>query len=153
MRNIQEILSGGSAVLEAMLREAFEAGKAEAAAEMRAKMAAMIDSVAGAVAANVSAIPPYPPTVTMTSAIPYPEPRAAPGTVKPTILRLIEESVFFGMSTDELIAKTGFKPNSVRGTVSALQSDNAIYKEGDRWFSAQQILAANSPEKDKGAVE
>jgi predicted Rossmann fold nucleotide-binding protein DprA/Smf involved in DNA uptake len=69
-----------------------------------------------------------------------PEGRATPGTVKPTVLRIIEESSG-GMTAAEIVQKTGFKPNSVRGTLHSLNKDEAIISVAGRWMAAQRILA------------
>jgi hypothetical protein len=61
--------------------------------------------------------------------------RAPSGTVKPTIKTLIENAQT-GILTSEIIEKTGFKENSVRGTLSALKAENFAYRKGDLWFKA-----------------
>jgi hypothetical protein len=67
----------------------------------------------------------------------WPDGRLAPGTVKPTILKLITNATK-GMTTDEIAKHTGFKPNSVRGTLSALAKEEAITKTGNQWFAARR---------------
>jgi hypothetical protein len=139
MRRLGDILSDGSASLEALLKEAFDAGKAEAAAEMRAKMAVVIDNVSG----GSTDTPPHEASskaAKLLASVPtqVSEGRATPGTVKPHIISLISQAGSNGISTDELISVTGFKPNSVRGTVSTLQIENTIRRVGNRWVSAAQ---------------
>jgi hypothetical protein len=149
MRRLSDILSDGSASIEVLLKEAFEAGKAEAAAEMRAKMTAVLDSVAGSADASRNTPSGVSPRLAVAivaddimSRVAAPERRAVPGTVKPEIIRLIRESGSEGVSTEDLISRTGFKPNSVRGTVSTLQLEHTIQKMGNRWVSADLIEAA-----------
>jgi predicted HTH transcriptional regulator len=50
--------------------------------------------------------------------------KAPPGTVRPAIVKMIEESS--GVSTDEILTATGFKENSVRGTLSTLKKEGKI---------------------------
>ena len=132
MRTLKDILASGSASIEALLKEAFEAGKAEASSEMRARISAAIDiaTLSGPLA-TTSALPPLEQPAS-------PEGRASPGTVKPALLSLIKHAGSDGITTDELVDYTKFKPNSVRGTISTLHGEHAIRKVGDRWVSADQ---------------
>lgn len=63
------------------------------------------------------------------------EGRAAPGTVKPAVRNFIS-SRHDGVTIDEIIAGTGVKPNSVRGTLYSLQEDGDIERRGEKWFPA-----------------
>ncbi|EJJ24617.1 hypothetical protein [Rhizobium sp. CF142] len=59
--------------------------------------------------------------------------RAAPGTVKPAILKLIQEHPE-GLSKSQIVMMTGIKPNSVRGTLWSLNKEGHIKKSGrDLW--------------------
>lgn len=65
--------------------------------------------------------------------------RVAPGTVKPELIRRIENSLE-GVTTEALIDETGFKPNSVRGTLSTLHiTDKVITKLGNKWISRKHF--------------
>lgn len=60
--------------------------------------------------------------------------RAAPGTVKPAILKLIKEHPD-GLSKSQIVNLTGIKPNSVRGTLWSLNQEGVIGKGGrDLWI-------------------
>ena len=59
--------------------------------------------------------------------------RAALGTVKPRVLELVSRDT--GASVPEIEA-IGIKPNSIRGTLYALQKDGIIQRRGDRWYAA-----------------
>ncbi len=159
MRQLSDIISDGNAATEALLKEAFEAGKAAAAAEMRAKMAAVIDMVEGkgtftkpgprgldVGSIGVGAIVGSPLISAPSSALL--EGRATPGTVKPAIVSLIKQAGGNGITTDELIEITNFKPNSVRGTVSTLHTEKTIRRIGDRWIAAENYEGseAEAPE-------
>ena len=72
--------------------------------------------------------------------------RVAPGTVKPTIMRLIEESSGLGISTNEIINKTGFKENSVRATLTTLGNDGFAERRGDRWIKRDEAPSNKSEE-------
>lgn len=60
-------------------------------------------------------------------------PKASPGTVKPTVLNLIETSNG-GMRTDTIITTTGFKENSVRAAVSALMAEGKIRRAANGFW-------------------
>jgi hypothetical protein len=62
--------------------------------------------------------------------------KAAPGTVKPGILRILEESP---LSTEQIIKLTGFKENSVRGTLSTLLKAGEIERDGSLWKKKASI--------------
>ncbi len=72
--------------------------------------------------------------------------RAAPGTVKPTILSIIANSQN-GMLTREVVSATGFKPNSVRGTLWTLRSEGSIEKaDSGRWVATPSVREAAKSE-------
>jgi len=74
--------------------------------------------------------------------------RATPGTVKPTIMRLVEEETVLseGITTNEIIRRTGIKSNSVRATLTHLRIDNVVEQIGDRWLSKTAAPANESEE-------
>ena len=156
MRDISEIIKDGSDALERLLREAFDAGVAHGRHSAVAEVRAKFDTILGGPAIpqptfTLEAEPGHfaisgaPAEVAVT--------RAAPGTVKPTILRTVIDANFSGITTEELIERTGFKATSVRGTVSTLQMDGAIKKIAGRWYSAESLLANDGTETNKGSVE
>lgn len=74
--------------------------------------------------------------------------RAAPGTVKPAIEKLVKESA--GITMQEIVERTGFKLNSVRGTLYTLKSEGSVDKWGEQWFPAkkdEQVLVEKIPEE------
>ena len=68
--------------------------------------------------------------------------RARAGTVKPAIKILIENATG-GISASEIVARTGFKENSVRGTLATLKSENFAERRGDLWILLQNERLAN----------
>lgn len=64
------------------------------------------------------------------------EGRATPGTVKPAIEKLVLESS--GLTMQEIVERTGFKYNSVRGTLYTLKSEGIVDKWGEQWFPAKK---------------
>jgi hypothetical protein len=137
--------------------EAFEAGRAqgkrEASSEVRAKLEGFIYSIdaldiCGAAAEIGSStlreneVPPQ----RISSDTPahhqmiaerghYAIGRATPGTVKPALASIIATSSV-GVTTETIIARTGFKENSVRGTLHSLRTEGKIEKKGNLWFPA-----------------
>jgi hypothetical protein len=171
MRNIDDIISEATGAIGALLDEAFEAGKAagkvEAAAELRRKMAAVIDSVGQAIPGDIGAATPVSRPIvndvtaspsleySTANAQPASEGRATPGTVKPTIIRIIAESPD-GLSQDDIIQMTGFKPNSVRGTLHTLHTEKAIARHMGRWFTSSasgENAASNPPAEAENPIE
>ena len=64
------------------------------------------------------------------------EGRAPVGTVKPAIKVLIENAAN-GIRATQIIEKTGFKENSVRGTLAALKAEGFAQRRGERWFRSK----------------
>lgn len=137
-RTIDQIKASASASFDQLLSEAFEAGRVigrgEAASELRNKLADFLD--VEPVAAG--------PIIMEHQA----GGRATPGSVKPTILNLIIENP--GLSQDEIQQKTGFKPNSVRGTLWTLSAqDKAIHKVSGYWYPGpEKEEPAGTPSQD-----
>jgi hypothetical protein len=143
MRDIKSIVSEAIETLHPLLEEAFEAGRTvgrqEAAAELKTKIAAVLapDLLTGAL--SDLKLPPMPKAASDDAT------RVTPGTVKPTILRLIRESGR-GLTTQEITTRTGFKPNSVRGTLWTLRKEGAVVHKGDHWAATADPQAV-----DRGA--
>jgi hypothetical protein len=68
--------------------------------------------------------------------------KVPPGTVKPAILDLIETSN--GIRTDTIITTTGFKENSVRGTLSALMAEGKIKRAANGFWVKNAEAPANA---------
>lgn len=140
-RTIDQIKTDAGKSLEQLLTEAFEAGRVvgreESAAEFREfrnKLAHILDAEpvqAGPIAMEHQA-----------------GGRATPGSVKPAILNLIIANP--GLSQDEIQQKTGFKPNSVRGTLWTLSAqDKAIHKVSGYWYPGpEKEEPAGTPSQD-----
>jgi DeoR/GlpR family transcriptional regulator of sugar metabolism len=73
--------------------------------------------------------------------------KAPPGTVRPAIVKMIEQSP--GVSTEQILAATGFKENSVRGTLSTLHKEGKITRNAQGYWikkleaSAEQLAEAS----------
>jgi len=71
--------------------------------------------------------------------------KAPPGTVKPAILHMIENSP--PLLTEQIISQTGFKENSVRGTLSALYKGGKIERtSGGLWTKKHKVPSAETEE-------
>lgn len=126
MRDIQKMISDAADALRPLIEEAFAAGKDEGRREAADEFKAKIGAILGEESA-----PSKPSTPSVTGA-PDEEARAPSGTVKPAVLRLIRESQG-GITTTEITRLTGFKHNSIRGTLWGLQKEGKITKRGNRW--------------------
>jgi len=132
VRTLDIIISSSAEAQRSLLREAFEAGRAmgreEAAADLRAKISGLLGSDIAVVTATVT-----PATVSAAPPVGS-DKRATSGSVKPTITRIIAEAAEAGLTTEDVVSTTGFKPNSVRGTLWALGNEGIAVKRNGRWF-------------------
>ncbi len=64
--------------------------------------------------------------------------RATQGSVKPTIERMIVEAESAGVTLEEIISLTEFKPNTVRGTLWKICLEGLATKRGRRWFLVEK---------------
>jgi hypothetical protein len=104
---IDTILSRATSDIRKLLEEAFEAGRNE----MRGELSALL---MGGDTAHTTTVAPS-----------QGEGRAPAGTVKPTIKALIMNTPS-GIRASQIIEKTGFKENSVRGTLSTLKDEGFL---------------------------
>ena len=77
--------------------------------------------------------------------LPQAEGKLPPGTVKPTILKLVMDTPG-GLPTEEIIAKTGFKENSVRGTLSGLLKLGQVFRSGKNWVANAEASSVEAEE-------
>lgn len=151
--DINLIVSSATAALRPLLQEAFDAGRAagreEASNELRAKLSEVLGTPRPSVISE---------SMPMTAAAPLAPGqsgagRAAPGTVKPTIRRVISEHAD-GLTTEGITLLTHFKPNSVRGTLHTLMQDGDIERRGNKWFPSlsKNETAGDAPQQDAPAV-
>jgi predicted Rossmann fold nucleotide-binding protein DprA/Smf involved in DNA uptake len=101
-------------------------GREEASADLKAKIAGLL-----------SGEPPKTIKLVASDLLVGSDKRAVSGSVKPTIERMIAESGRKGVTAEEILKATGFKPNSVRGTLWTLGSNGFAVKRNGRWVSAE----------------
>jgi hypothetical protein len=107
--------------------QGFAAGKQEAGQEL-------LQFVASMNTANIPVL--YDVTMEGTAALSNESDKQPPGTVKPAVLKAIQDSST-GLSIRQIEQKTGFKYNSIRGTVWLLQKEGLVVKgEGNLWVAA-----------------
>lgn len=126
--SIDNIISRATQDIYKLLEEAFEAGRND----MRRELLAVLSHPEPS-----SDIAPRGKLPDLDIAAQNVLARAASGTVKPTIKALIENAKN-GILTSEIIEKTGFKENSVRGTLSTLKADGFADRRGDLWFLSKR---------------
>jgi hypothetical protein len=119
--NIENILSRTAQELRKLIDEAYEAGRVD----MKRELAAFLAD------GNTPLIK---RTVSLAASS---EVRAQAGTVKPAIKALIENANN-GIPASDIIEKTGFKENSVRGTLSALKTEGFAERRGELWFPSRK---------------
>lgn len=140
--NIENIMSRATDGVRELLKEAYEAGRAKGREDIRRNLLSVLTN-----AEQPSDIAPRGGTPELDLAAQKTLPRATSGTVKPTIKTLIENAKD-GILTSEIIEKTGFKENSVRGTLSTLKAEGFADRRGDLWFISQRkdpLAEANGP--------
>ncbi len=59
--------------------------------------------------------------------------RAPSGSIKPKIAELVYNGAL-GITAREIVDITGFKPNTVRGTLWTLRREGLIAKKGEGWY-------------------
>jgi hypothetical protein len=121
---IDHIASPALDTLRAALRKAFEAGRAAEREAMKTQLLAVLTEAPDSVAARGHIAE---QTVN--------DVRAQPGTVKPAIKDIIVNAAD-GIRASQIIAQTGFKDNSVRGTLASLKAEGVAVRRGDLWFPA-----------------
>jgi hypothetical protein len=149
MADFEQVEKGATDAVKLALRNAYEAGVAagyaKASEEIRARLSNVFSEVvfpSGSVITNATVNPDQRGE----------EMREAPGTVKPTLLKLVTDSPQ-GISTKELIARTGFRANTTRGTLWSLRTqEKQIHKVGNKWFPGPESESAESTEQ-KGTPE
>ena len=128
---LSEIVEELRPKLAAVLRTAFERGERKSVEYYETNIA-QVTRVLREMSAKITA-PRTDIPVGIDSLTPPSAERASQGTVKPRILELVSREM--GTSISEL-ERIGFKPNSIRGTLYALQKEGKIQKRGDRWYAA-----------------
>jgi hypothetical protein len=108
--DLDKIISASSETLRPLIEKAFELGYDAAVAEMKTKLADLT---------------PLNPNEESSG-------RAKSGSVKPAIRQMIVETNV-GLTLDEIVKATGFKPNSVRGTLWTLSREGLAVKHKNRW--------------------
>ena len=145
MRAIEDIVSD----ILGLLHEAHELGKDEGAAEMRANLAAFLqggERPAPNSTRNGSSVETH---VMGNVADDARKDKAQKGTVKPGIIKLINDTPT-GLTQDEIIEKTGYKSNSVRGTLYTILTEGLVERRSGRYYP-KSPEALNIQPNDTGA--
>jgi hypothetical protein len=120
---LEKIEAKAASDIGVRLKEAYDLGRDDMRRELMVVLGAPVSTTGGSLGAN---------DVRRTDA------KAPPGTVRPVILAMIKRAD--GLLTEQILKETGFKENSVRGTLSTLQKQGEIERAAGRWI-----------EKSKGA--
>jgi hypothetical protein len=132
---LNNLSARATADIESLVRKAYEMGREDMRREL---MALLSPSARGGVEATTPTSYGYDAAVATAPA------KAPPGTVRPAILKMIETSP--GVSTEQILTATGFKENSVRGTLSTLHKERKIARNAEgQWIvwiktAADQLL-------------
>lgn len=104
----------------------FQAGYEKSTLEMR-------NRIAGVLSEPAQGIVPPPSSGGRLAGIPLPERRAPRGSVRPTVVKALEEYGEPGLTALEIAIRTGANENSVRGMLNALAHEGVTEKRGDLW--------------------
>jgi hypothetical protein len=132
-KELTDIMADTAEGFEAVLRRAFEAGRIhgrrQAARAFRERLMRVVDPDL-----EEEGLAPDAQSSGAPTAVEQPSgARAVPGSVKPAVERTVRDNP--GLTTEQIQARTGFKINSVRGTLWALSAqDKTIEKREGRWF-------------------
>jgi hypothetical protein len=129
---LEKISSGAAADIARLIREAYDLGRGD----MRRELMALLSPASGDTVSVVGEV--HVPNIATARA----STKAPPGTVRPAILKMIEQSP--GVSTEQILAATGFKENSVRGTLSTLVKEGRIERHLKTWMAKRFEGVANS---------
>lgn len=152
---LDAIVLDATSALRPLLERAFEAGRAvgrrEATTELRARLSDAIGPIMSqneilelarqGDGAGVSVFDSMPTNQASS--------RAAPGTVRPAILALVQSHPQ-GIRREDIERLSGVKGNSVRGTLYNLQKDGFVMRRGRHWLAAPQ---KNEPVDVKSAAD
>jgi hypothetical protein len=121
---IEYLLSRGAHSVRKLLEEAYEAGRAKEREDMKRELTTFLSR------GNEAQPTVARPAVNSNG-------RATSGTVKPAIKELIEKAPN-GIRASDIIERTGFKDNSVRGTLAALRAEGFAERHGELWVLSQR---------------
>jgi hypothetical protein len=145
---LETIIQSAEASIRRLLIAAFEAGektgRETAAKELASEMAGFVANISKSLgrAPDAALASDGDRSRRQTSHPPVMADRAAPGSVKPVILKIIKHSEGTGKTLREIERETGFKYNSVRGTLWQLQQNGEIEKVGDEYRARPQKIGA-----------
>jgi predicted Rossmann fold nucleotide-binding protein DprA/Smf involved in DNA uptake len=134
---LEKLASTATADIARLLKEVYDMGRED----MRRELMALLSPERGGAVALVEEV--HVPNIANART----STKAPPGTVRPAILKMIEQSP--GVSTDQILAATGFKENSVRGTLSTLHKEGKIARNAQGYWikkleaSAEQLAEAS----------
>jgi hypothetical protein len=153
LRTLDSIIAASAEALRPLLQEAFEAGRGvgrgEAAADLKAKIVGLLSIADQSATTDTEELIITPDLAAVAS-----NGRAAQGSVKPTIARMIVDGAQAGVTSEEITTRTGFKPNTVRGTLWTLGNEGLAVKRGGRWYpvDGDQLALDRVPEGEAEAV-
>ena len=120
---LAKLADSAAANTASLMREAYEMGRDDMRRELAALLAPSREggNASPTIGGHGGAI------------IPRTSAKAPPGTVRPAILNIIMNSG--GLQTEQIIRATGFKENSVRGTISTLAKEGKIERRLNGWIA------------------
>jgi hypothetical protein len=134
--SIERLASRASADIARLLEEAYNIGRED----MRLELVTLLSPSRGNDNANIGEASVIGGTPSLRTAE-----KAPPGTVKPRILKIIEDAPS-GLRTEQILSVTGFKENSVRGTLSNLSKEGKIERRGEYWIKKTEAPASEPAE-------
>jgi hypothetical protein len=128
---IEYLLSRATQSVRKLLEEAYAAGRAKEREDMKRELTTFLSR------GNEAQVTVARPAINSNG-------RAPSGTVKPAIKELIEKAPN-GIRASDIIKTTGFKDNSVRGTLAALRAEGFAERHGELWVLSQRKGSLGGP--------
>ena len=136
MAEFETIMNDATATMRRLLRAAYEAGleagRKEGSAELRSKLAAIIETDIEPAKLSLA-----PGQDEIDGPVDADADRAPHGSVKPAVLEYVQRNPH-GLTANEISERTGIKYNSVRGSLWKLGKERAVYKHGENWFPTSE---------------
>jgi len=134
---LDHLLENAMAEVAKAMHAAFNAGKESGLQEARTELAEKLSSMIGSIASHkperslISSAGERPPTDRPS------QKRAPQGSIKPALLRALEPYPL-GLPASDIVASTGFKENTVRGTLRQLLAEGKVLKRNNFWLIAKK---------------
>ena len=153
-RDISQIHAEGSEGITLLIQEAYEAGRIAGAADAKRRFQSKLASLlsdGSDVAPTADDLPeseqPSSLPEKTSELVQHTSKRASPGSVKPQVAALVAKYID-GISAEMIAQVTGFKFNSVRGTLWTLGNEGVVERQGSKWYAVRDHRQMELPPRN-----